>query len=197
MGAKLLSNRKSLLQAIELRTDRHCKFLWAAPLLLLALGQGAVRADGGTLRLTETKNGYQISIFTAPNPVRVGPVDVSVFVQEATTGEVLTNANVEVIWRKAGIWNLQAAATREAATNKLLRAVQLEIPEAGRWTVFVQVEGEHGTAQVECELDVAEPLPRWRALWPWFAWPALPILLFCFQKALPKRSPMNSAREST
>ena len=44
-------------------------------------------ADGGTVRLSEEQGRYRITVFTAPAPLRAGPVDVSVLVQEAATGE--------------------------------------------------------------------------------------------------------------
>lgn len=51
-------------------------------------------ADGGALRLSEQKDGYRIAAFTTPTPLRAGPVDISVLVQDAATGE--PNAEVEV-----------------------------------------------------------------------------------------------------
>jgi hypothetical protein len=28
-------------------------------------------------------------------------------------------------------------------------------------------------------MQAGQPLPKWRALWPWFSWPALAVVLFC------------------
>src|SRR5580704_18909475 len=47
----------------------------------------ATFADGGTIRLSETKEAYRISAFTSPNPFRAGPVEISVLVQDADSGD--------------------------------------------------------------------------------------------------------------
>ena len=80
--------------------------------------------------------------------------------------------------------DLEYPATTEAATNKLFRAAQFELPEPGRWELRVEVEGVHGRAAIGGEIDAAEPLPRWREMWPWIGWPALAIVLFCIHQTL-------------
>ena len=51
--------------------------LWLAG----ALCMPDARADGGTIRLSESRDDLQITVFTSPTPVREGEVDVSVLVQ--------------------------------------------------------------------------------------------------------------------
>jgi len=144
-------------------------------------------ADGGTMRISEKKSGFLITVFTAPAPFRAGPVDISVLVQDALTGEPVPEARVTVRMTKPGQLALEYPATREAATNKLLDAVQFELPELGRWQLEVQVETASGPAVVGGELEAAPPLPRWRELWPWIGWPALVIALFGIHQALCRR----------
>ena len=62
---------------------------------------------------------------------------------------------------KSGRLALEYPATTEAATNKLFRAAQFELPEPGRWRMQVQIEGLHGLAVIGGEVEAAEPLPRW------------------------------------
>jgi hypothetical protein len=85
---------------------------------------------------------------------------------------------------KPGQLVLEYHATREAATNKLLHAVQFELPEPGRWQLEVQVEAMHRLTVVGGELEAAAPLPRWRELWLWIGWPALAIALFGIHQVL-------------
>ena len=161
---------------------------------LLALGcfltvTGMVRGDGGTVRLSEQRGGYRITVFTSPTPFRAGPVDVSVLVQDASTGEPVTEAGVTVRAAphsrpEAG---LHHTATSEAATNKLFRAALFELPEPGWWAVEVAIDGPRGAAQVRFEAEAAEPLPQWPALWAWIGWPAVAVLLFAIHQALVKR----------
>jgi hypothetical protein len=155
----------------------------------LFLGSWCVPAsgDGGSVRLSATKAGYRITVFTAPTPFRAGPVDISVLVQDARTGGPLPEARVIVRLAKAGQPALEYSATQEAATNKLLRAAQFELPEPGRWEMEVQVEGVHGPAVIGGEVEAAAPLPRWRELWPWFGWPALVVALFGMHQVLGRR----------
>jgi hypothetical protein len=148
-----------------------------------------LRADGGALRLSEQQAGYRITVFTAPNPLRAGPVDVSVLVQDAATGEAVPEATVAVQatpWGRPGA-AVRVPATSEAATNKLLRAALFELPEPGRWQIEVEVEGKGGLARVRFEAEAGEPLPRWLALWPWFTWPILIVMLFGIHQALGRR----------
>jgi hypothetical protein len=139
-----------------------------------------LRADGGTVRLSQRAGGYQITVFTEPTPLRAGPVDVSVLVQDAVTKQALPEAQVTVwVGQPArGRAAVPYPATTEAATNKLLRAALFELPEPGWWELEVVVEGLLGPGRVRCTVEAAEPAPRWLAFWPWVSWPAFVILLF-------------------
>ena len=142
------------------------------------------------MRLSRRAGGYQITVFTEPTPFRAGPVDVSVLVQDAATKRVLPEAQVTVwVGQSApGRAPVPYTATTEAATNKLLRAALFELPEAGWWELEVVVEGPLGPGRVRCEVEAAEPWPRWLGFWPWATWPALVILLFGVHQVLVRRS---------
>jgi hypothetical protein len=160
--------------------------------LLLALSfilhsSSFLRADGGSIRLSEKKGGYRITVFSSPSPFRAGPVDVSVLVQDVVTGQPLPQARVTVRMTKIGQPALEYAATQEVATNKLLHAAQFELPAPGRWELEVRVEGSQGSAVAACDVEAAERLPRWHSLWPWIGWPALAIALFCTHELLVRR----------
>lgn len=136
--------------------------------------------DGGAVRLLERIGNYQIAVFTAPTPLRAGPVDISVLLQNADTHEAISGARVTI---KATPQDQPQAtishlATTEAATNKLIQAAIFEIPAAGRWELEISVDGSLGKTQCRTELQVAEALPPYIALWPWVCWPIVPILLY-------------------
>jgi hypothetical protein len=152
--------------------------IWSAPAV----------ADGGSMRLTGKRGRYQITVFTAPTPLRAGAVDISALVQDASTGDPMTPVKVTVRMTKPGGLALKYPATTEAATNKLFRAAQFELPEPGRWTLEVEIQGSHGLAVIGGEVDAAEPLPRWRELWPWIGWPALAIPLFAIHQFFARRT---------
>jgi hypothetical protein len=148
-----------------------------------------LRADGGTICLSEEKGGYRITVFTTPTPLRAGPVDISVLVQEAATGEPASDVQVTIKaeWRGSADVTLHHRATKEAATNKLYYAATLDLPEPGWYSLEVSIDGALGEAQVRFEVDAAEPLPSWLAMSPWVGWPILVILFFVIHKLLVRR----------
>jgi hypothetical protein len=163
----------------------------ASPLLLLAL-LGALPcravADGGTVRVSERAGAYQVTVFTSPTPLRAGPVDVSVLVQDAVQQPV-ADAIVTVRLAPAGRAEpvIEQPATAEQATNKLMYAAKFVLPQPGRWRVVVEVDAAAGPAQVAFEMDAAEPLPRWAEMWLWIALPVAPVLLFLLHQILTRR----------
>jgi hypothetical protein len=149
-------------------------------------------ADGGTMRLSEQKGDYRITVFTAPALVRAGPVDVSVLVQDALSGEPASDVTVDIEVRQPGSRAVVShqRATTEAATNKLYQAATIDLPEPGRYAFEVSVAGALGEAQVHFQLEAAERLPPYVAMWPWYSWPAVVILLFGAHQVL-KKSPRS------
>jgi hypothetical protein len=145
-------------------------------------------ADGGVVRLRDQAGAYQVTVFTAPTPFRAGPVDVSVLVLDADTGEYVPQARV-IVRLMARVTGdvLEYPATTAAAINKLLRAAVFELPEPGWWDVEVDVEGPHGSVLLRFGVEAGESLPRWLELWPWFAWPALAVTFFGLHQVLVRR----------
>ena len=141
------------------------------------------------MRLSEEKGGYRITVFTAPTPFRAGLVDISVLVQDASTLEPVpgVRVNVQAAPRGRPDESVGYPATAQAATNKLFNAAVFELPEAGWWDVQVSVEGTRGPARLRFEVEAAERLPGWLALWPWIAWPCVVILVFSVHQRLVRR----------
>ena len=148
-----------------------------------------LRADGGTVRLSEQRGGYRITVFTSPTPLRAGLVDLSVLVQDAVTGEVASEVQVGIHVVPVGSSGVafHGPATHEAATNKLYYAALFDLPEPGWYALEVSVAGDRGEARVHFDLEAAEPLPPYLAVWPWFGWPVLVILLFIIHLILVRR----------
>jgi hypothetical protein len=146
-------------------------------------------ADGGTIRLSQRQANYQLTVFTAPTILRAGPVDVSVLVQDAATGEPASNVQIliKAMPRGSPALTIQQLATTEAATNKLYYAATFDLPEQGWYALEVSVVGARGEARVHFELEAADPLPAYLVLWPWFAWPVVVILLFSIHQFLVRR----------
>jgi hypothetical protein len=175
-----------------MRIPERC---WPA-LVLLLLCPAVARADGGTLRFSKECANYRITLFTAPTSLRAGRVDFSVLVQSADSEAPLLDIPVTVHVFPEGVpqQRIGGPATTAAATNKLFRAIQLELPEPGRWHVEVVVQAPQGPARLETELDVGPPLPSWINLGMWIGWPAGVVLLFALHQALVRRHGRQQSR---
>jgi hypothetical protein len=161
---------------------------WLA-VILLVLCPAMLRADGGTLRFSKRCGDYRITLFTAPTTPHVGLVDFSVLVQAIDSETPLPDLPVTVFVHPDGRpeRRIGGTATREAATNKLFRAISLELPEPGRWHVKVAVETPEGKLWADGELEIEPAAASWLNLAGWIAWPAAAVVLFVVHRCLVRR----------
>jgi hypothetical protein len=166
--------------------------------ILSAVLPTTVRADGGTLRISEQRHGYRISVFTSPTPWRAGPVDVSVLVQNVDTGDPLADVDVAVAASSLDRpgRSIGERAVAGSATNKLFHSAELDLPSSGRWRIEVTVAGPQGRTTSSFELEAGEPLPPWLGLAPWIGWPAIVIALFVVHQCLVRRHGQRCANGS-
>lgn len=153
--------------------------------LLAALAAAPAWADGGSVRIQADAGALRITAFSAPEPLRVGEADLSVLVQQRENGEPVLGA--EVTLRLEGPTTaspIVVRATRAAATNRLLHAARVELPEAGTWRLQVEVRQQHGVVEVDGALPVAPPAPRLASLWPYLALPPGALALFALREWL-------------
>lgn len=145
-------------------------------------------ADGGQLRASQQHGNLRVTVFTSPNPLRAGPIDVSVLVQDAASGRTIDDAAIVVELTSLGhaLPPLRAIATTAAATNQLFRAAWFDLPAPGVWNVRVECTTpmHPAPAAVTFTMNVAAPLPPWLTVWPWFAWPLAAVLLFAVHRYL-------------
>jgi hypothetical protein len=148
----------------------------------LELGAGSLPAlgDGGTLRFSGRRGDLLVTVFTAPGSLRAGPIDLSVLVQNAKTGRPITDLSIDVHVQRIGYarTTIRAPATQGAATNKLLRAARLDVPESGRWHFDVSVQSVDRSQPIGFDAEVSESAPLLLQLCLWIGWPLLPIGLF-------------------
>ena len=154
--------------------------------LTLLLAVGVARGDGGLMRLSQTAGPFEITLFTAPTPLRVGSVDVSVLVLTAADHSPVLDAEVELTLRAVDTTGSErtALATHAAATNKLLYAAPLGVPAAGRWTLTARVNANSRAAAVECEVDVQPPQAPVVTFWPFLVLPGAVVALFALHQWL-------------
>lgn len=147
----------------------------------------AAYGDGGIVRASETHGTTQITVFTSPTPLRAGPIDVSVLIQDLPSGMTATDAEIEVIVHPTDAPGraLRRMATADRAVNKLLRAAEFDLVESGptQFEIIVR-RSQRADLRVRFEADVTPPLPRWAQYWPWFTWPLVVAAIFILRRRL-------------
>ncbi|PQO44106.1 hypothetical protein [Blastopirellula marina] len=146
-----------------------------------------VAADGGKLQLRREVGPYQVTIFTSPTPLRPGPVDLSVLVQDQS-GKIVNDADIEFQLKSESGALLLQPATQAAATNKLLQSAKFVLPEGGVWQVETRIAGD-ATVHVDFEFAAYEThsdsiTAGWMLLLPLAA-----ITLFIARERLLQRRP--------
>ena len=170
---------------------RAARVFWV--LVLLALPAQAASAHGGGVpQLTNAEAGpYWVSVWTQPDPLRVGQAHFTVAVSQPApltagrqeAGPPVLGADVQVQAQPldhAG-GGLQVQATHEGAANKLFYEADLDLPETGRWEVFVNVKGDAGSGGAGFEAEVSSARST---NWSWIGGLGLGALvgLWIFQK---------------
>ncbi|HEX4164544.1 MAG TPA: FixH family protein [Bryobacteraceae bacterium] len=154
-------------------------------------------ADGGTLLLRKPAGPFTIGVFSSTDTLRVGPVDLSVMVQNTRDQSSVPDADVKLHLTsstRGGISEVFAPATHAKATNKLLYAANINLPSAGAWKLVVDVQAKPGNAEIAGEITVLPPQSRLAANWPYFAVVPLLAILFAINQWLRKKRSLPGPR---
>jgi hypothetical protein len=153
--------------------------IWIWGLLVMLAGTLFTPAvhghGGGTPQVVNERVGpYRVSVWTQPEPLRVGDVHVTVAVTQpsadaastnrpssdtndstelldtALLDTVVTDATVSLRFelRERPGAPFTAAATRQNSLGNLYYEADIELPAAGEWSTTVQVEGPLGAGSV-------------------------------------------------
>jgi hypothetical protein len=162
---------------------------WLFGVLSIVCSNQHAQADGGRLIRVERSHGWIVSIFAAPDPPRVGPIDVSILVQEKATGTVVADAEIAVTLTSLRDTNvtLSAPASRQQATNKLLQSALLVAPSVGDWQGIVHCSAGNSNAEIPFTLQIDAAPPAWTKLAPWFLWPLAAAAVFVAHRTLGRR----------
>jgi hypothetical protein len=161
---------------------------------LVILAQVTALADGGAVQMRKEVGELVITVFTSPSPLAVGPVDISVLLQNRKGLEPVLDANVFVFLReKASDAEFQAHPTREQAKNKLLYAAPVTFSKQGKWEITITVGRngkETGAAGI---LEVAPAPGRAFSYAGYIAFPPVMIGLFVVRERLVRRRSQRGA----
>jgi len=168
----------------------------------LLLTIAACLADGGVVIGRQTINGLDLTVFASPVPLRAGPVDVSVLVQDVKNGKALLDATVNVSWSAVGSssadWlppccsmttNLdKIPATRGHSQNKLLYSAIVPIRSSGASELVIRASSGGREALLSCDIVSAPPRAPALAYWPFLVLPPFAIAGFALHQKLSRRS---------
>jgi hypothetical protein len=159
----------------------------------LVLASAILLADGGTVQFRKQAGPFDVTLFSSPVPLRAGRADLSVMIQKASDNSSVQNANVTIHLRKSttdNVVEVVGPATHAKATNKLLYAAELNIPNPGKWQVQLEINAGGTTATATGQIDVALPQAPAATYWGYFALIPFAILLFLFNRWLRRRRQM-------
>jgi hypothetical protein len=161
---------------------------------LVILAQATALADGGTVQLRREAGDLVVTVFTSPSPLSVGPVDISLLLQNRDGLEPVLDAKVSLTLRKdASSIEFQARPTREQARNKLLYAAPVMFSEPGNWQIAVTVARNGTEASARGILEVATAPGKSASYAGYIAFPPVVIGLFMLRERLIRRRSRRSA----
>lgn len=165
--------------------------LWRHGLLLVAAllaFSSRAQADGGFVELHQEVEAFVVTVFAAPGPLRAGPVDISVLVQDRASGQPVLDGEVFVRLKRPGAITLIERATREVAQNKLLYSALMILPEAGQWDLEVTIKQGKETASILGQVSAAPPTPFLLSYWRSLLLPPIVIAVFALNQWLRRRA---------
>lgn len=134
--------------------------------------------------LHQDAGAFTVSLFAAPQPLRTGAADLSVMVQDRTSGEVLLDPTIDIT---AGSQPAVRLARGEAS-NRLLQAATVRFPKPGKWRLMVRVQRGVESAQLSTECTVEPDRSRATLVWFYVLLAVGIILLFIAHQALKARA---------
>lgn len=167
---------------------------------LLFASAALLLADGGITLGQIDREGLRVTVFAAPVPIRAGPLDVTLLVQEISSNQPVTDAVVTCSLQKSGppspsslrlpAWcsaivpGARIPATLAHSRNKLLFGAYLPLTEPGRWELNIQVTRGPTSFSSTLPLDAAAPQQQLSTWWPLIALVPAAILLYVWRTTL-------------
>ncbi len=163
-------------------------------LCMLGMWATAAHGDGGTMLLHQDAGAFTITLFAAPQPLQVGPADLSVMVQDRSSGEVLLDPTIDLTVALEATNALQQTARLATgqASNRLLQAATVHFSRAGKWRLRLLVRRGNEVAQLSTGCTVEPDRSRATLVWFYVLLPIGIILLFVIHQALKLRSEVKA-----
>lgn len=113
-------------------------------LLFALLAAAGAWADAEVVVASERVGDWRVTLLAAPWPLRAGPVEFSVLLQDARSGRPVPEAEIALEVRSPGAQLASAMpahfpALRGGGGNPLFYSARLELTQPGRWWLRVRV----------------------------------------------------------
>lgn len=146
-------------------------------------------ADGGVILASRDVGGMQATILGSPSPLRAGPADISILLQE--DGVPVLDAEVTMRWTSLGAgqeWlppccsmkteGAGLVAKRGHGRNQLLYSAILPLTSSGPGKLDLAITRGGEPLLLVLDLEVVPAPAPVLAYWPWLAMTPVAILLF-------------------
>jgi len=111
-----------------------------AILAALATATLPALANGGIVRISHQPVGpWFVTVYSAPNPLRTGQLDISALVQDSTDEIIDIPVLVDAEPVGFAAESIEQPATRGQATNKLFKAAKFPVDVPGRWAFRIRI----------------------------------------------------------
>ena len=146
------------------------------------------RADGGVVIFQRASPPFIITLFSTEMPLRPGPADLSVLLEQPDGHSPILDAQVFIELEHEAGMIIRAEATRSQARNKLLYCSLINLPAAGHWKIRLHIRRGDSRAEVLSDLVVAAPQPVFLSHWELIGVPPIIIILFILNQWLGRRA---------
>lgn len=130
--------------------------------ILVLVPTGPLRADGGTLRISNAPMGaYRVNVFTDPTPVPPDTIDVSILATFERGRGVALGLEILVTGRRLdGVGpEVSKSATRDQAEDPRYYSAKFALGSVGDWEIQVSLVGPEGEGSVSFQISVQESGP--------------------------------------
>ncbi len=105
-------------------------------------------ADGPHIALHATQGRYEITVFTAPDPLVTGPVELTLLVQDPQTGALLPGVSAEGSLTPASGAAVPLTLTVGGSSNSQLTGETVKLTNPGNYTLRLRISAAAGAPQV-------------------------------------------------
>jgi hypothetical protein len=146
-------------------------------------------ADGGTVVFERAAGPFSVTLFAPELPLQAGQTDLSVLVQDRSSGEVLLDAEEEI--RVTGSNPMDSSAVVKLAHsttgNRLLQSAEVTFPRPGKWQIEIEIRRGSARAVLSSGFVVEPNRSRAEMVWFYLLLPAAVIVLFALHQFLKNR----------